>query len=160
MPTGFMDIVGIRLTINGWFRLFNIPPYEMKNEDQNLDYVLGKTQADTIAEKLFYCKNSFQKFLLLENWIVERLSFHDKTLKNDIVNLILQKPFYSLKEIEKYSGYSRQYLHKLFKSKTGLTPKEYLQIKRFLNTLEIINKYPQKWTDIVYEMAILIKAIL
>jgi AraC-like DNA-binding protein len=151
-PAGFINIVGIRFTIGGWDKLFRVPPDEMKNEDQNLEFILPKKEAETLLEKLFYSKNSIGRFLLLEKWITKKLSDQALPIKTEISDLILQNPFYSLKEIEKYSGYSRQYLHRIFKSKTGLSPKEYQQIRRFSKAIEIIERSKLKWTDIVYEM--------
>ncbi len=148
--TGNIDFVVVRLCPTGWNRMFEIPPYKLTNHNVELDSILGRTESDLMCERLSEYSHSADIFELLQQWIRNRLREEYRN-GTDLSNFILKRPSSTIKELESMTGYSRQYLHRIFKSITGLSIKDYQQLARFFTVLTILQDSDNMWADVAFK---------
>ena len=159
IKTGFMDVnapkkmhcIGIRFHVGGMKRLFNISPAELTDNDYELDLLISRSLAGNIREKLAECETTVERFNLLARLIIKKIirSGKESTSEN-IVKEILAKPFLPVRSLEKETCYSRQYLHRIFKSSTGISIKKYQQLSRVSSVLKSLNSKGGNLTDLAY----------
>jgi AraC-like DNA-binding protein len=139
LPADYFHCTGIRFKIDGMKKLFDITPEVFTDNDYELDLVISKSSASQCYEKLYECKSPSEKFKFLENWLLKRFISPKHPIKTEpVVNAILAKPFTQINLLEKETGFSRQYLHRSFKTATGISIKRYQQIRRILRVLNSI----------------------
>jgi AraC-like DNA-binding protein len=159
IKTGYFDVtspanmhcVGVRFKIDGIRRLFDISPAELTDNDFNLDEVIARNEAYNTYEALSECSSPVERFSLLSRLLIKNLisSEVDFTAES-IVKEILSSPFLSINSLEKETGYSRQYLHRVFKSYTGISIKKFQQINRVTSVLESLNKTGDSLSCVAY----------
>ena len=151
LPADYFHCTGIRFKIDGMKKLLDIKPEELSDNDYELDLVISKSSVYQCYEKLYECKSSLEKFKILENWLLKKLITQKHPIKAEpVVDAILAKPFTQIKLLEKETGFSRQYLHKSFKTSTGISIKRYQQIKRILRVLNSIEDHSKPLANAAY----------
>jgi AraC-like DNA-binding protein len=147
IKTGYFDVtspvnmhcVGVRFKVDGIKRLFEISPAEFTDNDFNLDEIIARSAAHNLYESLAECRTPVERFNLLSRLLIKKLisSKNDYTAES-IVKRVLSRPFLSINNLEKETGYSRQYLHRVFKSFTGISIKKFQQINRAIVYLALL----------------------
>jgi AraC-like DNA-binding protein len=159
IKTGFMDVnapefmhcIGIRFHVGGMKKLFDISPAELTDDDYELDLLISRSLAFNIHEKLAECKTTVERFDLLGRLLIKKIIRSEKdNASENIVKEILAKPFLPVRSLEKETGYSRQYLHRVFKSSTGISIKKYQQLSRVSSVLKSLNSQGGKLTGVAY----------
>jgi len=159
IKTGFMDVnapkkmhcIGIRFHVGGMKKLFNISPAELTDNDYELDLLISRSLACNIREKLAECITTAERFDLLGRLLVKKIIQSGiENASEGIVKEILVKPFLSINSLEKETGYSRQYLHRVFKSSTGISIKKHRQLNRVSSVLKSLNSKGGNLTDLAY----------
>ncbi|HKJ81920.1 MAG TPA: helix-turn-helix transcriptional regulator [Ignavibacteriaceae bacterium] len=159
IKTGFMDVnatkkmhcIGIRFHVGGMKKLFDISPAELTDNDYELDLLISRSLACNIREKLAECGTTLERFNLLGRLLVKKIIQSEKEKASEgIVKEILGKPFLSINSLEKETGFSRQYLHRVFKSSTGISIKKYQQLNRVSSVLKSLNSKGGNLTDLAY----------
>ena len=128
IPGKKVHFTGIKFRINGVRKLFNLSPSELTNNDYNLDEVISPKYADDIYEKLADCSSAEERFILLAGLCAKKLNCNNNS--NLLVKEILAKPMQTIMQLSSYTGFTRQYLHRIFKSETGISIKQYQRIQR------------------------------
>lgn len=159
IKTGYLDVnapekmkcVGIRFKMGAMKKLFGVSPEELTDNDYDLDLLIHKSKADNIYEMLAGCKSVRERFDLVCRILVN-IIFHSgrEVSPEPVVKEILSRPFTAVKNIEKETGYSRQYLHRVFKSFTGISIKKFQQINRVSSVVRTLNSSPGKFTQLAY----------
>ncbi len=147
----YFHCTGIRFKINGIKKIFDISPVELADSDFELDSVISRNSAQTLYEKISGCETTFERFSLLENWLLQKMLSSKKYDEPDpVVNAILSNPFSPVNSLERETGFSRQYLHRKFKDATGISIKKYQEIKRITEALSFLHDNPKKLTQAAY----------
>jgi len=159
IKTGYFDVtspvnmhcVGVRFKVDGIKRLFDISPAEFTDNDFNLDEIIARSAAHNLYESLAECRTPVERFNLLSRLLIKKLisSKNDYTAES-IVKRVLSRPFLSINNLEKETGYSRQYLHRVFKSFTGISIKKFQQINRITSVLKSMNKNGDSLSGLTY----------
>jgi len=132
-------------------KLFDISPAELTDNDYELDLLISRSLASNIREKLAECGTTLERFNLLGRLLVKKIIQSEKEKASEgIVKEILGKPFLSINSLEKETGFSRQYLHRVFKSSTGISIKKYQQLNRVSSVLKSLNSKGGNLTDLAY----------
>lgn len=97
-----------------------------------------------------------EQIRLAESYLLKKLDSNTKQLdKIRLVQQVMteighQDFFDNINNVAERYGITSRYLQKIFVSCTGLTPKLYMQINRFQNSLQLIHKKDLSLTDIAY----------
>lgn len=159
IKTGYFDVaspenmhcVGVRFKIDGIKRLFDICPAELADNDFNLDDVIARRTAYNLYEKLAECRTPAERFELLSGLLIKNLILtKSDSIAESIVKEIVSRPGLSINTMQKETGYSRQYLHRVFKSFTGISIKKFQQINRVTSILESLNKKRDNLAGLAY----------
>ena len=159
IKTGYFDVappenmhcVGVRFKIDGIKRLLDISPTEIADNDFNLDDVITKSTAHNLYDKLVACRTPAERFDLLSCLLIKNLmSTKSDSIAESMVKEVLSRSLLSINALEKETGYSRQYLHRVFKSFTGISIKKFQQINRVTSVLESLNKKNDSLTELAY----------
>ncbi|HKI79721.1 MAG TPA: AraC family transcriptional regulator [Ignavibacteriaceae bacterium] len=159
IKTGFMDVnapkkmrcIGIRFHVGGMKKLFDISPAELTNNDYELDLLISRSLASNIRERLAECKSTRERFDLLGRLIIKKIIQSEKeNTSENIVKEILDKPFLPVRSLEKETGFSRQYLHRVFKESAGISIKKYQQLYRVSSVLKSLNSKMDSFSGVAY----------
>ena len=149
IPSERIHFVGIKFKIDGMKKLFDISPAELADNDRDLDIVIPKTFAEDTLEKLDACPTSQVRLKTMAGLLQNKLATAGGP--NTLVNEILKKPFLKVKQLESETGFSRQYLHRVFKSETGISIKKYQKIRRISGVLNSSVSGHNPFTTLAYE---------
>jgi AraC-like DNA-binding protein len=148
---GFMNCIGIRFKMGAMKKLFDISPSEFTDNDYDLDLLISRSKANNIYEMLAECKTIPERFNLLSRLLINIIiQYKCDNVPESIVKRILVRPGMSINLLEKETGYSRQYLHRVFKSSTGISIKKFQQINRVSSVLKSLNSKPGSLTELAY----------
>jgi len=159
IKTGYLDVkapeymscMGIRFKIGAMKKLFGVSPAELTDNDFDLDLLISRSKADNIYSMLAECKTIPEKFNLLSRLLINIILQSGQEISRDpIVRGILTRPSMAINTLEKETGFSRQYLHRVFKSHTGISIKKYQQISRVSSVIKSLNSKPGKLTQLAY----------
>lgn len=112
--------------------------------------------AHTLHSKLADAKAWDKRIALLEEFLCSQLTIPGNksriALVNDIMQEIKQRDFFdNIENVALRYGMTSRYLQKLFLQYTGLTPKLYIKINRFQNSLRLVARKDVSLTSIAYD---------
>lgn len=137
--TGF---IGIEFAPHGAFPIFGVPMQETVNTHLDSEVVFGRwgrevrealRNLDGVSLKLQY----IQEQLVL---LLQKKQLQDGVVDFCVRTLELADGLVPIKELERKTGFTRQYLDQLFKRHVGLPPKTLAAIFRF-------QKFYRKWAQ-------------
>ncbi|HZY78862.1 MAG TPA: helix-turn-helix transcriptional regulator [Cyclobacteriaceae bacterium] len=97
-----------------------------------------------------------QQISLVESYLLKRLEERSKvvekiTFVQRVMNEVTHKDFFdNIENVAGWYGISSRYLQKVFVQQTGLSPKLYMKINRFQNSLVMLGKKGVSLTSVAY----------
>ena len=126
------------------------------NSITDLADVAGKPVKE-VYSKLQEATTVQQRILHLDLYFLQRLSLFKKKMEktllvNTVMNELNHQDFYdNIENVATRHGITSRYLQKIFIQHTGLTPKLYVKIHRFQNSLQLVAAQKLSLTSIAYE---------
>lgn len=125
------------------------------------DQVIDMTEVVGMSIKNFHerlqeAQSILSQIELANAFLLKKLTADPKTIDRinliqQVMNEVTQKGFFdNISNVAERYGISSRYLQKIFVQYTGLTPKLYMQINRFQNSLVLLGKQNGSLTDIAY----------
>lgn len=154
-PSGQGEVFGIRF--------FPATASFFLNDDVNVynDQVFDLTsiEGDSLKDlhaRLCESKSASGRVELVEKYLFRKLERRPKVsaridLVRQVMNEVTQKDFFdNIENVAERYGITSRYLQKVFVQHTGLTPKLYIKINRFQNSLVLMGKGNMSLTSIAY----------
>lgn len=143
--------MGVVFKEDGLSSLLGIPADEFLNQTVALDDVLS-LDVSGLRQRLQTGTNPQDRFNILEAALTNLMG-QDFNPNPAIVSAIHRMKnssgFKSVSEMAERVGYSRRRFSDLFRQIAGISPKEYMRIQRFQNSLEIIRQHPDPdWSEV------------
>jgi AraC-like DNA-binding protein len=153
--TGYAEIFGIRFypATAAYFLQGDISDFNDRVFD--LEGVAGGTITELHA-KLQDAQTIACRIALTENYLLKQAERRPKVIgKINLVKQVMtdlaQKDFFdNINNVAAQYGITSRYLQKLFLQHTGLTPKLYVKINRFQNSLMLMGKGDLSLTEVAY----------
>lgn len=130
--------------------------FHFNNQISSLHQVLGNA-ISVLHERLFDATSIQEKVGLLDQFFLSKLLKNQKyisktqLIKSALTTINLKEGYLDLEKMADKFGISSRYLNKLFVQNTGVSPKQYHQIIRFQQSLQILNKGTESLTSIAYQ---------
>ena len=150
-PTGHMHLLGIGLTPIGLHALTGIPQHELCERDLQLDDLFPGTEVRIWYDQLAHAPDTRTRLLLLQQFVDERLEQRARHLNDNasgITLFALQHAAIPMKELERRTGYTRQYVLRLMRERTGLSTQEHHYVLRMQRTMGLLNDANVGITDV------------
>lgn len=131
-----MHIIGVNLKPEVFQKFFHVAPFELT--DNIIGGALCNNELDSIWYKLMETKNVTQRFNILHRWVRTKISqsnCYEDGLVKGIKEQCIHCPSITVRQLERWSGYSRQYLFMKFREHVGINVKQYLELIRFQRIL-------------------------
>jgi len=135
------------------YKFFHLPMQMLTDTNAALSDVWNKL-AEEIEDKLASARNNDTRVFIVQNYLLRQLSRG----KNDLqVAYCLQQvqnttSLVSVSKLSNDTGISQRHLSRKFQQYIGLSPKEYLRVYRFIQSLTHIKKHPVlSLTEIAYK---------
>jgi AraC-like DNA-binding protein len=153
-PSSYFNVIGMRFTLFGFSDLFDLPASEIA--DQNyMEFDFLEKGARTIYFRLKECTSIKGKFEILEKWLLKKIRWKGDEIKIwSRSGQLLKNPVTDIQsELKRLTGFSHKHTVKLFREKTGLTPKVVQKIFRFNILLKKISTADAfRWSDLVFDL--------
>lgn len=124
-------------------QLFGYPVGEFT--DRNVPIDLCLPSLTMVWHQLLQAGTTVQRFQTATRWFLEDVihqDYEEHRLVSWIKHKVLQNPVTKIETLKKETGYSRQYLHRVFKNEVGISLKHYQEIIRINGVLdELKNGY-------------------
>lgn len=126
------------------YKFFHLPMQMLTDTNTALSDV-WKDRAEEIEDKLASAPDNETRVFIVQNYLLRQLSLG----KNDLqVAHCLQQMqgaagSISLSKLTNDTGISQRHLSRKFQEYIGLSPKEYLRVYRFIQSLSHLKKYPE-----------------
>lgn len=139
---------------SAFYRITGIPPMEFNNKSVDASYLFPKNIRDT-REQLQNARN-YPEMLCIGEAFVKSLVLQSKkdfNLIDSVANSLIQtREAVSMDRLASESCLSTKQFYRKFTERTGMNPKDYLQIVRFNKAYNLKNKYPHMdWLRIAIE---------
>lgn len=135
------------------YKFFHLPMQMLTDTNAALSDVWSKL-AEEIEDKLAAARNNDTRVFIVQNYLLRQLTRG----KNDLqVACCLQQVqnttgLVSVSKLSNDTGISQRHLSRKFQQYIGLSPKEYLRVYRFIQSLTHIKKHPVlSLTEIAYK---------
>ncbi len=137
--TGDLSLFSILFQPHGLSVFFDIPLIELLNQNVPLRYLL-KDSVDKLEEKLFEAGGFEERIKIVESFLLQRIQKSKKKYNfnriENCIHLINQaKGKITINELASNACYSRKQFERVFSGFTGISPKRFLKIVRFQNTI-------------------------
>lgn len=120
--------------------LFKESAHHLHNQAIGLAELIGYRRMDLLEEELLNTEDTSRLANAMQTFLIQLHLTSDKSAKTDIISLtkeILANPqINSVNSLAKNYGYSTRTLERHFKEMIGLSPKKFLQVKRFQQTFK------------------------
>jgi AraC-like DNA-binding protein len=129
---------------------------ELNNQVIDLAHLAGES-VQTLHTKLFEEKSMKKQIVLIENFLMKRISISQRKSKRiGIVSQVIEEMRVAsfVKPIEKIAAHhniSSRYLQKLFLQHAGVTPKLLGKISRFQRSLKLVSENGISLTSVAYD---------
>jgi len=145
-------MIGVVLQTHSAARILGFPLCEATGETVNLADVMRDWK--NFSDKFYRCNDDISRVCVIEKFLLSRCrfhkNFHDSFVESCIDEIEKSKGLYlPLKSTEVYT-LSERSMQRIFKERTGLSPKKYADIIRFQHAVEFIGK-TEKLTTAAYE---------
>ncbi len=130
--------------------------FHFNNQISSLQEVLGNA-IPVLHEKLFDTTSPQERVAILDQFFLTKLVNNQKyisktqLIKSALTQINLKEGHLDLEKMADKYGISSRYLNKLFVQNTGVSPKQYHQIIRFQQSLQLLNKGTESLTAIAYQ---------
>jgi AraC-like DNA-binding protein/transcriptional regulator with XRE-family HTH domain len=141
----------VRFQPGGFYKLTQIPQFEIKNQAIDADLLLGASVLQ-LRETLQNAKTFSEMFRKLEGYFLTWQ--RQKNSGNAVVDYICENIYNPLSGLIKKTGYSQKHVIQLFKKHIGVTPKYFRRIHRFnqaLGKMHIEGASKVDWSDVSFE---------
>lgn len=124
------------------YRFFNISMGELANTTTPL-FELWKEGAEELEDQLAQCSSVLMRIHILQDFLIARLSTSkaDPVIAGCINYIQHASGNLSVGQLNGYAGFSQRQLSRIFRQSLGLSPKAYLRVSRFIQSLNHLNKY-------------------
>jgi AraC-like DNA-binding protein len=150
---GKVGVLGVHFRPSGLYQILRVPVWRFTDKSTDMN-ILIKDGIKEITEKLIAAVNNDERILLIENFLLSRLSIIDISLglldrclmKKDNVNWL------SIAELAVQLKMTKKQLQRKFKEEIGISPNAYKKLIRFnqlVNALEF--KLPKEWQQLTFE---------
>lgn len=132
---------------------FKIPLDEFTNQAIDAEASIGKEMRalyDRVGENLtaMGTKHTLDDFFVQK---MRRTELQPSVMPN-ILALLRDNPTYQVSDLSSSLGKTPRTVHRYFQAETGMSPKEWLSIRRFLKALELMQTGQFSMTDIAYRV--------
>jgi len=116
----------------GAYRFFNFRWADIKNQIHNYSDISQKMAGD-LEEQLVNAGNTSQKITIVQQFLIRRLlqAQTDPVFDFCVRAIVQSRGKVSIRQLEKYSGFSARWLNMKFNDKLGLSPKNLASLIRF-----------------------------
>ncbi|WP_158559277.1 helix-turn-helix transcriptional regulator [Deminuibacter soli] len=114
------------------------------------------SSTQTLYQQLMEANDLQLRIHLIEQFLFSRMANAEKrfdqiTLVGDITRYMAANNYFdNVDQVAEKSGFSSRYLQKLFLQYTGLTPKSFLKLNRFRQSLDLLDNKKESLTSIAY----------
>ncbi len=140
---GVIDTFAVRFRPGGAFPFLRSPLHEITNSSAPWDVFFG-AEALEVEERLAETANTEGRIQILEEFLLRRLfrreEFGLELLQNGIRRIVSQNGQIRVSELARDLGYCERHMNRLFRQFTGISPKMFCRITRFICTLDSIAK--------------------
>lgn len=154
LPTGKISMLSVQFFPHSASLFFDVPMDELSNETLDLSSVMGAS-AQELEEQLYDLPTIEDKVKHIECFLLRRLSrkteytwnriFHNISLINQSNGMI------TIDQLASEACLSRKQHERIFKQMVGLSPKQFLKVIRFQQTLHVHQLYPiESLTELAY----------
>lgn len=147
---------GVRFYPESASLFLNDDAFHFNNQISSLHEAIGN-DIPLLHERLFETPSIQGKAAILDQFFLARLAKSQKyigktqLIKSALTQINLKEGYLDLERMATQYGISSRYLNKLFVQHTGVSPKQYHQIIRFQQSLQLLNKGTESLTTIAYQ---------
>jgi AraC-like DNA-binding protein len=147
------DILSVRFKPGGIHPFTRVPVIDFANGFYEFDQFLGKEYRE-LESKLYEARNTERRIAIIENHLLNKLretDIFDYRFVNSCSKLLMKTPNFSIKDLSAYCNTNYKTMERKFLRVMGLTPSEFLKIKRFNKA--VLSMYSCKYslTEIAYQ---------
>lgn len=142
--TESVHILGVRFRPCGLSKFIELPLYELVNQifcTSDLPTIFGHSFAEMLCEKV----NTKQRIDAIEECLTKQLIHSNRSCDKQIVSavdrIIQSKGIIPIKQLSAEICLCQRHFERKFRICTGYSPKEYSQIVKFWNAIEILRNY-------------------
>lgn len=142
--TESLHILGVRFRPCGLSKFIELPLYELVNQKlctSDLPTIFGHSFAEMLCEKV----NTKQRIDAIEECLTKQLIHSNRSCDKQIVSavdrIIQSKGIIPIKQLSAEICLCQRHFERKFRICTGYSPKEYSQIVKFWNAIEILRNY-------------------
>jgi AraC-like DNA-binding protein len=131
-------ILGVHFRPGGAFAILGMPAGEFRDAHVDLSDIWGSS-ASTLHERLCTVSKPSDKFSLLEQVLLQRLTIHPNghgAVRVALDELLRTHGQVKTRDIASAVGLSQRHFIDLFAREVGLTPKLFGRVRRFLHTVD------------------------
>jgi AraC-like DNA-binding protein len=130
--------------------------FHFNNQISSLHDAMGN-DIPLLHERIFEAASIQEKINIFDQFFLSKLIRNEKYLnktrlvKSALTQINLKEGYLDLEKIANQYNISSRYLNKLFVQNLGVSPKQYHQIIRFQQSLQLLNKGADSLTTIAYQ---------
>jgi len=152
-PNGKTGIIAVRFYPYGAWPFFHFPINEITGKAISVYHLLGQSGSE-LEERVNLAKNTDERLRLIQAFLLKRLkeNYHPDTVSECTRRMIHSSGSVSVDSLAKDLCISKRQLERKFTAATGLSPKLFLRIIRFQNTISLLeSKHINSLTALAYE---------
>lgn len=148
-------IIGVHFKPGGAFPFLGLPAGDLADTHGDLETLWGSS-ADRLRERLCEAGTSAERFLLLQEALLNRLC--DGVEQHYAVSTALEmfwknQAVLTVRDAARYLGLSQRRFIQVFKTEVGMTPKLFSRIQRFQQTRTFIQQNPSpNWAALAVDL--------
>lgn len=125
------------------YKFFHLPMQMLTDTNTALSDI-WKGLAEEIEEKLACARNNDTRIFIVQNYLLRQLarSKNDPQVARCLQQVQLSAGLTSVGDLTNDIGISQRHLSRKFQQYIGLSPKEYLRVYRFMQSLSHLKEYP------------------
>lgn len=133
---------------------FPLPMNEIANDVTGLRH-LWKGMIVELEDRIVSAETNDDRVMILQQSLYKELNKHykeDKTIEYCLWQMNCARGQLTIGNLSDTTGISNRQLLRKFNYQVGLSPKEFVRITKFINSLSLLKKYPaMSLTEIAYE---------
>lgn len=139
-PTGHVHFVGVVFAPMGLHTLLGIPQSELADRDLSLDEVMPAQEVELLLERLAEAPGTSERMAVLQHALLDILGSSAVGADNAslITRYALDNIGQPMQHLERNTGFSRQYLLRLLRDRTGLSLQEHQRLRRMNKVLDLL----------------------
>ncbi len=133
------------------YRLTNMATHELTNQYIDAELIFG-AGLRLVNEQLFHAKNYAEMIGVVERFLmamIRKIKTADHPVDKISKAMICEKELFSLDKFLKTAWLSHRQVDRMFTTRVGMPPKQFLQMSRFDKAFRMKNRFPEKdWLSI------------